>query len=320
MLRFVLLFLVVIHFQYSFSRKCGVNEYQEGTWTLSPQVTEKPFICCGYDEQDFKRVELYCGTTPQHHGADSTSNHIFNGVAKSRYNVKLYRHVSDHACKCDRQNLTAISRREKYIWSPSKCDLTPWDAKELCEYLGNRTLMLIGDSTLMQMCTTLINMLTRDDRQNCAEQVFCARTNMLFAHDLMADKRNFTYFFEKFVPDVILFSTGAHYGNRVHLFNQTINAVAAIIMDIKSKANKTSTSPIFYWVGITVGHIGCQFIYEPLLNISNSTWNDGDDIYSWRFLPMFDQMAKKLFERINVSYMDISPLRYRADSHPCEIY
>jgi hypothetical protein len=143
---------------------------------------------------------------------------------------------------------------------------------------------------------------------------------MLFAHDLMADKRNFTYFFEKFVPDVILFSTGAHYGNRVHLFNQTINAVAAIIMDIKSKANKTSTSPIFYWVGITVGHIGCQFIYEPLLNISNSTWNDGDDIYSWRFLPMFDQMAKKLFERINVSYMDISPLRYRADSHPCEIY
>ena len=58
--------------------------------------------------------------------------------------------VGASACSCDsKSNRLELGSIEQYQWKPSFCDLPAWDANAFCHLLGNRTVLLVGDSTMV---------------------------------------------------------------------------------------------------------------------------------------------------------------------------
>ena len=340
----LLLYFFIAH-SMDLSRRCTIEEYPIGSWRLSPSPKKdifkrKSFICCGSDQDEFKTLENYCGQSRQipYH------NFQLRGGMKNRYSVSIYAHTSDHGCSCDKENRTSIYEREKYEWVPSNaCEFIDWNASEFCEYLGpNRTIMMIGDSTTMQKCITLINMIVREN-EYCSDQIVCVRNDLLIPREkLPYDHTNkfhnpfkFTVFVEAVMPDIILVNTGHHYTllqNALSAFAETIELFVDEVKTIKRKYERVNRpAPLIYWIQQQYGHRGCEgerglkpmdmgsLEREGVLNTNtntNTNTNASEDKYNWRHLETFDQIAKDLFLLHNLSYLDLSPLKYRSDAHP----
>jgi hypothetical protein len=53
-------------------------------------------------------------------------------------------HIAGNGCKCE-------GWVDEYVWEPAGCVLAAWDAAAFCDALGARSLMFIGDSTMIQV-------------------------------------------------------------------------------------------------------------------------------------------------------------------------
>ena len=62
-------------------------------------------------------------------------------------------HTGGYACSCQRFGFEDV-----YTWVPNECRLLEWDAKEVCRVLGNRSLLVLGDSTVSQAAGVLMNL------------------------------------------------------------------------------------------------------------------------------------------------------------------
>ena len=69
--------------------------------------------------------------------------------------------VGGNACACD------PARREQLslLWEPSGCRLRDFSAAAFCAALGDRTLLLVGDSTMQQLASVLMNGLAWEEAQ-----------------------------------------------------------------------------------------------------------------------------------------------------------
>ena len=69
--------------------------------------------------------------------------------------------VGGNACACD------PARREQLslLWAPSRCRLRDFSAAAFCAALGDRTLLLVGDSTMQQLASVLMNGLAWEESQ-----------------------------------------------------------------------------------------------------------------------------------------------------------
>lgn len=111
---------------------CGLGQHREGRWVYQNQTMKKPFVCCGWDLDDWKDPALtnYCSAPfnrEDHVGNDNISH------------LNLI-HAGGHACMCDEILGTRLNsaRREKWTWEPRDCKLRDWDATMFCSALGTR--------------------------------------------------------------------------------------------------------------------------------------------------------------------------------------
>ena len=51
------------------------------------------------------------------------------------------------------------------LWEPSGCRLRDFSASAFCTALGDRTLLLVGDSTMQQLASVLMNGLAWEEAQ-----------------------------------------------------------------------------------------------------------------------------------------------------------
>jgi hypothetical protein len=125
------------------------------------------------------------------------------------------------------------------------------------------------------------------------------------------------FFFEvPTFPDIVLLSTGAHYHNEIELFNSSIQSVMDKLTNLKKYTYNSNISfPKVFWMQVSVGHVGCNRITKPLTSISDLNLETEFDIYHWKYLDLYNQIAKELFLKNNMSYFDMTPLKYRADAH-----
>lgn len=124
----------------------------KGQWVEIANKTHHAPVCCGWDNAHYKADPEHCGTT-------STKTNWTEHSGQT----KFYQQVGGHACTC--RNF-----RDQYKWV-SEDYLPEFDASATCQLLGNRTVLMIGDSTMQQAASTLMNM------------VFAAgcQTQMMFA-------------------------------------------------------------------------------------------------------------------------------------------
>jgi hypothetical protein len=105
-------------------------------------------------------------------------------------------------CNCeDDLDHNRVHDRERYQWEPALCNLVPWDATQFCSLLGNRTILMLGDSAMQQAATTLMSMVVAGGG-SCAPQLTCYRSDFLFPSlEYCATMRH---------PNVTIFNAGAH--------------------------------------------------------------------------------------------------------------
>ena len=136
---------------------CRNNDHINGSWVPITIPTNKSFICCGginrfsKGENDFLQMKDYCGQI------NTVVTYLEVGLTTGSAQC------GDDCCKCDRENNTRLvpGNREKYTWVPHNCLLFGWNATWFCELLGNRVLLLVGDSAMQQTSSTLMSMVSR---------------------------------------------------------------------------------------------------------------------------------------------------------------
>jgi hypothetical protein len=115
-------------------------------------------------------------------------------------------------------NRNGTNLREQYVWVPDSCSFDLWDAQKFCTALGNRTVLIVGDSTLQQVAVTLINMIISNNG-NCADKITFAKSYFLTFKKWGERKKNIFEFVEDINPDIVVFSAGAHLHDLGDLFS-----------------------------------------------------------------------------------------------------
>ena len=176
---------------------CIDNAHTIGHWTFVNE-TMKSFKCCTWDDEFINDPEV-CG------------NGKIRRVYQQCYvgsNV-FVQQAGGNACSCDvNQGRSTVNAREKFDWIPSFCTLHPWNAPLFCELLGNRTIMLVGDSTMEQSASTLMAMI-QSGQGGCAEQIKACRNDYLY-FGIKQGELSLKPYYQLFHPDIVVLTFGAH--------------------------------------------------------------------------------------------------------------
>ena len=208
---------------YCSSRWCSISrgEYTHGRWVLEARNSNtmarhnKSFVCCGWDAEIAS-------------AANSALQEAFNmsSLCTSEHNKGMclpirngnrhsLLHSGGHSCRCDYRDIHGVfykSPRESYTWQPDSCELLKWNATAFCELLGNKVVLLTGDSTMSQTAVTLVNMITYGGGV-CAENIHTVfstyltwKTNVkkCFVDFTLAEAHS------RIKPNISIFTTGAH--------------------------------------------------------------------------------------------------------------
>lgn len=241
----------------------------KGNWKIRQPTIDPPLaapFCCGWDVSPgnkppepgyFKLHPEYCGKKPlenkrwytgrndgyhQHMGGHACScqkrrnfneKYIWNYESLYDYNQrKSYTHQYHHHHHQRLQQHSSgegeISQEKDVIHTSS----TAWqrfDAQTTCQLLGNRTVLMTGDSTMGQTATTLMNSLIPG---NCGNQIVYALSDTLYNQSYGRYKRGspFPISYEIVQPNIVIYSLGAHiYGedNWQYLFDDLNDNIIA---------------------------------------------------------------------------------------------
>jgi len=172
--------------------------------------------------------------------------------------------------------------------------------------LGNRTILLVGDSTMGQSATTLMSMIAAS-HGSCASQVTYYRSNFLFfASDGQLSMYDIT---KKLSPRIVIFTVGAHLEDMGDIYNAWSN-LGPIIKSLQTAFPKMK----LIWKSSNPADDNCMSMHEPLPNyprvrsIPISRWGH----HLWR---RYDTISRQFARTLEISFMDMSPLYMRGDAH-----
>ena len=204
------IFSIFVHILVSVYSKevCRGNQYVNGSWVIDKHtehkhMIKKSFYCCQNDDVG---VFAYCG-----------NNMVDN-------ENKFYPHddlviAPDKACVCDIMEGTrnSVSVREEFKWVPDFCDLESLSGEKFCNLLGKRRILLIGDSLMHQLASTLMNVLKALNAP-CLSQISYGKSSHLkyqasnpVAGTRFNGNQNIRLFFDTNIgADICLVNSGAH--------------------------------------------------------------------------------------------------------------
>jgi len=292
---------------------CRNNEHVAGRW-VNGSATKKLYYSCSWHKHDNLVNPTTCGWQARE------GEHFMRG------HQQWLTQTGGHAAECDRRDNTryTITQRERYEWEPIKCDLVPWNVSLFCESLGDRKILMMGDSIMHQTGAALMSRITWDATRNsenvsfvsCAPQLALGRMNM-FGQDDGYGLSHIQSYLDSFQRDVLILNTGAHFLLN-SLFDDDLqlvhNLTDEIVPHYEAKAQKNLTVA---WKSMNPGHVNCsQESHGPL----NDKWDHRHtgmrDLYNWWLQPDMDSRAKRKVSDLGWKWIDMSPLYYRQDAHP----
>lgn len=317
------------------------EQFAEGKWITAehPKPTWlATFPCCDHSElsRDPRLAEI-CSRTPQDHVRARGWRHVAfhaselehgNGLLGSAWSAPDQMFC---ASKCNESaanaNQTKIERdarviegdaRLNYAWRPSTCRLTDWSADAFCHALGGRNMLFVGDSLLRSSFLTLTAMIhfgSDPSKPTCASKIAYRNANTLtgvrMGHSVPANDA-WEIPIQKHRPHIIVTGVGAHvhdtpgrtsrdnYARALEHFERTLRTLP--------DALGTGQPPTVLWQTTVMGHSTvATWPYESESEIPAET------AYNYANFSLFDRMAKERMAALNVTVLDLSPLRLRAD-------
>jgi hypothetical protein len=182
--------------------------------------------------------------------------------------------------------------------------LEPWSGKQFCDSLGNRTVLLVGDSTLQQVSATLVNMIVTTSG-GCAHQIFFAKCYHLYWKEKDEMRNNIREYVEDVKPDIVVFSAGAHMHDTGDIYSTLENVrslLPAMIENVRLSSGKNLS---FVWKTQSPGHVSCDAVSEP------QTYELAPahlDRWQWNLHQYFDDFSKNWSTIMNykVNYIVLS--------------
>ena len=284
-------------------------DLNDGVWVDDNTTDTVP--CCGWDQEDWerqgrsgRRLPSICGTKP------FTTEDPLKRKAMMVYHGRLDQLVGigGFACSC--------SGVRSMRWAPHKGTLEAWNAESFCQVLGNRTVLFVGDSTMEQTASVIMNAVYWSLRdRGCQSRLLLAHSDTLVGQNfgVRNDGRHWMHWVRLYEPDIVVASAGAHIA--LEAGPRAFKSVATTVLrDFLASRKNTSTKP-FRLIWRTQTSMGCAAkAGTPITNWSTYQWKDGR-VYNYAKQEERDSFAKRLFAEHNVGIMDLEPLRYRPDAH-----
>lgn len=284
-------------------RFCRLDEIAQGKWVRDETIAHKAFTCCSWDNDDWKRPELshYCGTDKE-----ATDKYILQ-YGRTDHNVL----VGGHACLCDavHDERVTVSEREKYHWEADGCDVMKWNATRFCEMLGDRKVMFIGDSTMIQTAGTVINMIISDTPKGLCGPQLLMNNQLDYVQGYSTAIKEHLLAFQ---PDITLFNFGLHYQEQP-AYEKAMRDLMDVITSVRATMSPKVMEVI--WKTTNMPHFSCQEHTIPTSQPPTPTPLQVDT-YRWKLLPGMDAFSTKLFHEHGFAVMNMSMLSLRPDAHP----
>jgi hypothetical protein len=216
-----------------------------------------------------------------------------------------------------------------YEWVPDNCELLTWNATTFCEALGDRTLVMSGDSTMQQTATSLVTSLFVDlknmnvtERQACLRKIRYKQSDFMVYHPREIRGLPFVRVAQtNGRPDILITQTGPHYNweeprgasddaFQDYLFPKFTRDIQFLKIDSpKTKVVfKTQNHP----------HAGCEgWTSNGPVNMSflKQYQSRLDDPLHWGNMYAIDEKVKEIAPSLGVGIIDMGPLHMRMDGH-----
>eukprot|EP00475_Leptophrys_vorax_P018924 TRINITY_DN2585_c0_g2_i2.p1 TRINITY_DN2585_c0_g2~~TRINITY_DN2585_c0_g2_i2.p1 ORF type:complete len:380 (+),score=69.66 TRINITY_DN2585_c0_g2_i2:217-1356(+) len=287
--------------------RCHGTEYVQGSWEFDATKSLPSFPLC--DANITIRDTANCGKV----SSNASTRLDFRG--DSTWPAQIFGHESE--CK-------EWGFLDRYTWNPAKCFLPAWNAHEFCDILGNKTVLIVGDSLARQSTTTLINnimFLDKEHRTNetCQGQIHYRAGDTLVGRLYIRMNRgwNWKESVRAIRPDLVILSVGGHLPST----ESFVEVVKEVRQDFEEEI--LSEFPNLRLIWRTIIPSGCQneMIKSHPKDIPGY-WNkykeDGKPTSeSFRLHYDWDQEAKILWSgNDRVEIIDMEPLALRSEAHP----
>jgi hypothetical protein len=271
---------------------CRGAEFGVGAWVAEDEAPPEP--------QWWPDCDRRLGGAPPLDASDPVRKFVHRGRCKP-----LPEGNSGNGClRCD-------GFRDRYVWQPSLCALRPWSAAGFCGALGARTLLMIGDSTVLQLFLRLNNVLAAGPRANCtcAGRLFFGASGTLEGRAM--GRFGYGTAWPRLVdavrPDILLVGVGAHiYG--AHTYR-------AVVTSFDRELRRRYPSLTVLWRANAP--FGCSHTGAPLAALPDARFwaTHAPPLYNHLEAWERDGFARVLLGA-RVVWLEFRPLWLRADAHP----
>jgi hypothetical protein len=256
-----------------------------GKWIRDPDKKHFAPICCGWEKAQYLEHPDECGTFPMPMGGKP----LYQG------RKDFLAHTGGHGCTC-------TDFHDEFTWVDD--DLPLFNATQTCQKLKDRRVLMIGDSTMLQTASTLMNTLFP---AGCQTQLSAMYGDTLVGTGMGGYNRGKKWvdgvkrlFTNTTESGIVILSAGPHVFNRSN-FEIVINSVIEGSKDIKQ------TNPNIQIVWKTQQAAGCT------QNISSDIYSGND--YNHEEFYERDVYAMTVLPQHGIHIIDMRMLYYRSDAH-----
>jgi hypothetical protein len=207
---------------------CNISTASNGAWILEASHEYIVPICCSWDAaylpNNDKRL---CSNKFK----ENPKNNPYDGQGQ------ILTQSGGSGCGCTKQ---IVERTRPYVWVPHSCALSPWNAQKFCSLLKGRKVLLIGDSTMQQTASVLMNAI-QWRQGGCQKDIFSAMADTLVHRSFGSHNRGlvWTEWVAKILPDIVVISAGAHI-KKDSDYDRVISEVVKDIQVLKHKNPKVT--------------------------------------------------------------------------------
>ena len=205
--------------------ECRPGEHTDGSWTVRPTAWQHSWDCCGHDDSVYRGLE----------------GHWLSLMRKCR-NISTSKPMSfPFCCAPDHYHFNDT------VWTPRSCRLHDWSARHFCDALQNRTMLLVGDSTMGLFAMSLMSALHGNDL--CSKQVVFSNSDLLsqqITPRYFERGRSLSWGMHKFKPDLVVLTTYAHHATSSRIWAVPPNLYQGIITSMPhtiTQPSRTSSTP-----------------------------------------------------------------------------
>mmetsp|Transcript_48299 Transcript_48299/g.98635 ORF Transcript_48299/g.98635 Transcript_48299/m.98635 type:complete len:415 (+) Transcript_48299:78-1322(+) len=358
---FCSLALLVFALSLAFAEKPFDWAQLDGRWVYQKWSQAEEHRCCDLsDTATFSDVDpqIRNGTPMQDIVWDPNKTYCAHAYIPARVNLQRFHRdgavnlpiengqvpiAAGDACSCQIYENKQIPESDtitdvgEWVWLPDKNkrntvpNFLKWNATKFCKLLGERRIIVVGDSNLFQSFNTLVGRLAAE-HAGCQKQIYCASSDLLAPANILVEGncsrqkqpvergKNLSAVLETYgllhtnaEPTIVVMGVGNHIATSLchHLVHQWLRKFF-----IEWGPTFRNRGVRLMWKTNYKPHNGCESATKPALHNRVSYHR----VYAnWAKAERYDEEAVKaissLRKQIRPTILDMSPLYLRPDAH-----